>query len=156
MGRSADERFVGVSTFRNRQLGDPLSLVVNLYPRTFTVQIQVGDGALCAPPPEGRGAIQDRQVSFFPKSKIQKFFRQRSARRARSSVRSCWQGGAEGAALPGTVNGAFGAVSGLQNFLDFSKIEGLNFLIGNFLIAWRSVCSALSPASTSANHPKSS
>ena len=54
-------------------------------------------------------------------------------------MRSCWQGGAEGAALPGTVNGAFGAVSGLQNFLDFSKIEGLNFLIGNFLIAWRSV-----------------
>ena len=48
-------------------------------------------------------------------------------------------GGAEGATHPRAVNGAFGAVSGLQNFLDFSKIEGLHFLIGNFLIARRTV-----------------
>ena len=48
-------------------------------------------------------------------------------------------GGAEGATHPLAVNGAFGAVSGLQNFLDFSQIEGLHFLIGNFLIAWRTV-----------------
>ena len=57
-------------------------------------------------------------------------------------MRSFGQGGAEGAALPGTVNGASGAVSGLQNFLDFSEIEDLNFLIGNFLIARRTVRSA--------------
>ena len=58
---------------------------------------------------------------------------------ARSSVRSCRMGGAKGATHPTAVNGAFGAVSGLQNFLDFCKIEGLNFLIGNFLIAQRTV-----------------
>ena len=43
-------------------------------------------------------------------------------------------GGAEGATHPRAVSGAFGSVSGLQNFLDFGKIESLNLLIGNFLI----------------------
>ena len=43
-------------------------------------------------------------------------------------MRSCRQGGAEGAALPGTLNGAFGAVSGSLSFSDLPQIKGLNFL----------------------------